>query len=154
MCHSREGPNNYREKQTNEKTQFHRIFSVGWSSDPRSVWNILGYCRDTYWVWTWILDVVSKISIFSLLALKQCGWATAWKSISLLFSAMLFTLTAIVFLKTSGFLRWAGGLQSLHHGPFHWNVNWSRQQQYGTQHSVTLPQTVPLGQSQDDLVMT
>ena len=36
-------------------------------------------------MWTWKLDLVGKISIFSLFALKPCGLATAWKSIQLLF---------------------------------------------------------------------
>ena len=87
LCYHMEGTHTQREKQTSIQTYVPSSFFC--RRDPvicLSVWKILGYCRDTYWVWTCILDLVGKISIYFQLVVKPCGLATSLKSIQLLFS--------------------------------------------------------------------
>ena len=60
------------------------------SSEPRSVWNILGSCGDTPCVSTWILGLGGKTHIFFLgggVSPNVVWLKTAWKSIQLLFSS-------------------------------------------------------------------
>ena len=97
------------------KHLFYHVFSVERSYEPRSVWKILGFCGDTPWVWTWILDFGGKIPSFLLVGPKAVWPSNCLKNHSI---AVFLLLTGLYLVYPSEFLKDVGRSQPLDMGPF------------------------------------
>ena len=93
----------------------YHVFSVERSCELRSLWKILGFCGDTPWVWTWILDLGGKIPSFLLVGPKAVWPSNCLKNHPI---AVFLLLTGLDLVYPSEFLKDVGRSQPLDMGPF------------------------------------
>ena len=117
----------------------------------RSVWNILGSCRDTNCVSTWILYLRGKICVF-LSGGPKAVWPSNCLKIHPVADVLL--LTELSFLHPLVILKQAGRSQHLVMGTLAGNVTSMQWPHNGAQHSQTHSRgLLPLGQYRYDQEM-